>query len=58
VKPEFPDDPRDGVRYDVVQAYNRTTMLERRKPVYQAWNDFLDGKVSAKVVPMPIGKRS
>jgi integrase len=40
----------------VVQAYNRTTMLERRRPVYQDWGDFLDGKASAKVVAIGSGK--
>ena len=41
----------------VVQAYQRSNMLERRRPVMTAWSDFLEGKASAKVVPMPIGKR-
>jgi integrase len=39
----------------VVQAYNRTTMLERRRPVLQQWNDFLEGKASGEVVA--IGSR-
>jgi integrase len=31
----------------VVQAYQRSSMLERRRPVMQAWADFLDGKEAA-----------
>jgi integrase len=34
----------------VVQAYQRSPMLERRRPVMQNWANFLDGKASAKVV--------
>jgi integrase len=30
----------------VVQAYQRSSMLERRRPVLQAWADFVTGKVS------------
>jgi hypothetical protein len=33
-----------------VQAYQRSPMLERRRPVMQTWANFLDGKASAKVV--------
>jgi integrase len=35
------------------QAYNRTKMLERRRPVMEDWGRFLDGETdSAKVVPL------
>jgi integrase len=37
----------------VVQAYNRAEMVERRRRVMIRWANFLDGKTSAKVVPMP-----
>ena len=33
------------------QAYQRSSMLERRRPVMEAWADFLAGKADAKVVP-------
>jgi integrase len=34
------------------QAYNRTTILERRRPIMQMWADHLDGEAdTAKVVP-------
>jgi len=40
----------------VVQAYQRSSMLERRRPVMQAWASFLlpgkDDKDDAKVVPL------
>jgi len=40
----------------VVQAYQRSSMLERRRPVMQAWASFLlpgkDDKDAAKVVPL------
>jgi integrase len=35
----------------VSRAYNRTSMLERRRPLMQAWADFVTGKTSANVVP-------
>jgi hypothetical protein len=42
----------------VVQAYNRTTMLERRRPVMADWGRFVLGEgPSAEVVPLPLGKR-
>jgi TPR repeat protein len=34
----------------VVQAYQRSSMLERRRPVMQAWANFLSDKTAAKVV--------
>jgi integrase len=34
----------------VVQAYQRSSMLERRRPIMQAWASFLTGKADAKVV--------
>ena len=33
----------------VVQAYQRSSMLERRRPIMQAWADFLTDKVDAKI---------
>jgi integrase len=36
---------------DVTRAYLRTSMLERRRPVLQAWADYVTGKSSANVVP-------
>ena len=38
----------------VEAAYARSSLLERRRPVMQAWADFLDGKViaSAEIVPI------
>ena len=42
----------------VVAAYQRSSMLERRRPVMQAWASFLTGrKTDAKVVPMSAGRR-
>jgi len=35
----------------VSRAYNRTSMLERRRPLMQAWADFVTGKTSDNVVP-------
>jgi integrase len=35
----------------VSRAYNRTSMLERRRPLMAAWADFVTGKTSANVVP-------
>ncbi len=39
----------------VSRAYNRTSMLERRRPLMQAWADFVTGKTSDNVVPMHRG---
>jgi integrase len=37
----------------VETAYARSSLIERRRPVMQAWADFLDGETkSAKVVPL------
>ena len=33
----------------VVQAYQRSSMIERRRPVMQRWADFLTSKGAAKV---------
>jgi integrase len=42
----------------VTQAYLRTTMLERRRKVMQAWADYLDGKdAAATVVPFQSARR-
>jgi integrase len=35
----------------VSRAYNRTSMLERRRPLMQAWCDFVTGKTSGNVLP-------
>ena len=35
----------------VTAAYLRTSMLERRRPVLDAWADFVTGKTSDNVVP-------
>jgi hypothetical protein len=34
----------------VVQAYQRSSMLERRRPILQAWADFLTDKTATKIV--------
>jgi hypothetical protein len=34
----------------VVQAYQRSSMLERRRPVLAAWATFVTGKTSDNVV--------
>jgi integrase len=37
----------------VVAAYDRSSLLERRRPVMSAWADFLDGKADgAEVIPL------
>jgi integrase len=35
----------------VVQAYQRSNMLERRRPVMQAWANFVDEQAADRVVP-------
>jgi integrase len=35
----------------VSRAYNRTSMLERRRPLMSAWADFVTGKTGDNVVP-------
>ena len=35
----------------VSRAYNRTSMLERRRPLMSAWADFVTGKTTDNVVP-------
>ena len=42
---------------DVSRSYNRTDMLERRRPLMQSWCDFVMGKSDAKVVPLS-GRRA
>jgi integrase len=43
----------------VVQAYQRSSMLERRRPIMQAWANFLSGDARrAKVIPMARRKRA
>jgi hypothetical protein len=40
------------------QAYNRTTLLERRRPIMSAWAQFLSGTDADNVVPIRrIGSR-
>jgi integrase len=39
----------------VVQAYQRSSMLERRRPVMQAWARHLEGEAKGKVVAFPAG---
>ena len=39
----------------VVQAYQRSSMLERRRPVMDAWADHVTGKTSDNVVPIKAG---
>jgi integrase len=36
----------------VVQAYQRSSMLERRRPILNAWADHVTGKTSDNVVPI------
>ena len=36
----------------VVQAYQRSSMLERRRPLMQAWADFVTGTDASNVVPL------
>jgi integrase len=36
----------------VSRAYNRSDMLERRRPVMAAWQGYIDGKDAANVVPL------
>lgn len=36
----------------VVQAYQRSSMLERRGPLMQAWSDFVCGNNDANVAPL------
>jgi integrase len=42
----------------VVQAYQRSSMLERRRPVMSAWADFVTGKTNDNVVPLRRGAAS
>ena len=43
---------------DVSRSYNRTDMLERRRPLMQSWCDFVMGKSDAKVVPLSGRRKS
>ena len=36
----------------VVQAYQRSSMLERRGPIMQAWANWLSGPATAEVIPL------
>jgi hypothetical protein len=36
----------------MVQAYQRSSMLERRCPVLAAWSDYVTGKTADNVVPL------
>jgi hypothetical protein len=35
----------------LVQAYQRSSILERRRPIMSAWADFVTGKTGDNVVP-------
>ena len=41
----------------VAQAYLRTTMVERRRPVMSMWANFVGSQETAKVVKLPAGRR-
>jgi integrase len=41
-----------SVGNEASQSYNRTTLLDRRRPVMQAWADHVTGKADANVVPI------
>ena len=41
----------------VVQAYQRSSLLERRRPVMQAWADFVAGKTESGAAVVSIGSR-
>ena len=36
----------------VVQAYQRSSMLERRRPIMAAWASFVTGSVASNVIPL------
>ena len=36
----------------VVQAYQRSSMLERRRPFMQSWAEFVSGQADDNVVPL------
>jgi integrase len=36
----------------VSRSYNRTTMLDRRRPVMSAWADYVTGKTTDNVIPL------
>jgi hypothetical protein len=36
----------------VSRAYNRSDMLERRRPVMDEWQGYIDGNDAADVVPL------
>ena len=36
----------------VVQAYQRSSLLERRRPIMNAWASFLSGEADANVVAL------
>jgi hypothetical protein len=38
-----------AVGNSVVQAYQRSSMMERRRPVMQRWADYVTGKADAKI---------
>jgi adenylate cyclase len=43
---------------DVVQAYQRSSMLERRRPVMSEWANFVCGESDSNVVPLRRGAAS
>jgi integrase len=42
----------------VVQAYQRSSMLDRRRPLMQSWSDFVTGEANANVNVIPIKVRA
>jgi hypothetical protein len=41
----------------VVQAYQRSSMLERRRPLMQSWSDFVTGQRDANVIALNGGRK-
>jgi hypothetical protein len=41
-----------GVGSAVSRAYNRTSMLERRRPLMEMWDRYTCGKAASNVVPL------
>ena len=42
----------------VSRAYNRTSMLGRRRPLMAAWANYIEGDATANVVPLRRGAAS
>ena len=47
--------PAHQVGNAAVRAYQRSSMLERCKPIMSAWADFVTGKTNDNVVPLRQG---